>query len=396
MFVRCLRESLSAALIAAVIVAVESEPCIADNSQIAKQKFEEGVKAIEKEDYPGALAAFEESYSLVPKASVLFNIGMCQKALYKYVESISSFKKYLKEVGENAEVSKALNEMERLVGKLVVLDSPNGAEVFVDDRQMGVVPLGGPLLVNPGQHALRVSKDGFQAFRQEVKVNSGGETSVKVELVPIGTRINVKCEGEKALVSLNGSEVGGCPYEGEVQPGKVLVEVEAPGMKPFSETVEAKIDETAIVEVSLEQEAAGPVVVVPSKVKEPEKAQVEPMPNVSEEKVSGLFITGLVFVVHGLAAGVLGGIYTYKYGQDFKDGEKAVDRFNAQPNQDDIDAYKDIRDKKLPVDISMMIVGYAAGGAALIAGTVMMIAGAGKGQEKLDVSAAPGGIVVQF
>ena len=87
----------------------------------AKKRFMAGVDLFFNEDYPGALAAFQDSYRTFPKYSVLYNIAMCQKALYKYVESIANFEKFLNDGGaeikpkKRKKVQSALAEMKRLI-----------------------------------------------------------------------------------------------------------------------------------------------------------------------------------------------------------------------------------------------------------------------------------------
>jgi tetratricopeptide (TPR) repeat protein len=72
-------------------------PCRADDHDEAKKLFEAGVSAFLEEDYQTALTAFENSYKIKPKASVLFNIAMCYKALREYARSAEVFAQYLRE-----------------------------------------------------------------------------------------------------------------------------------------------------------------------------------------------------------------------------------------------------------------------------------------------------------
>jgi hypothetical protein len=95
--------------------------CEAQDIGQAKARFLEGIELVEQEKYQEALAAFEDSYRIYPKASVLFNIGMCQKALFKWNEAISTFEKYLNSTDERnperrLDAEKAIEEMMVLVG----------------------------------------------------------------------------------------------------------------------------------------------------------------------------------------------------------------------------------------------------------------------------------------
>ncbi len=82
------------------VLLVSVEWCAAQEVDTAKARFLEGIELVEQEKYPEALAAFEASYAIHPKASVLFNIGMCQKALFQWSEAIETFRTYLESTEE--------------------------------------------------------------------------------------------------------------------------------------------------------------------------------------------------------------------------------------------------------------------------------------------------------
>ena len=130
----------------------------ADNKDQAKAHFKEGMAAIKGENYPAALIAFEKSYKLAHKAALLFNIAMCEKALYRYVDSITTFRRFLSESGDKikpeleAQSEQAVQEMMTLIGTLKLMDAPDDAEVFVDGKSIGKTPFKEGVLLDPGQH----------------------------------------------------------------------------------------------------------------------------------------------------------------------------------------------------------------------------------------------------
>ena len=101
-------------------VSLGARPCTAQTptSQAeAKRFFQEGNTFAKEGDYRRALEAFERSYALLPKAVVLFNIGMCFKALDHLNESAEYLRRYLSEAGDapkpdlRAEAEKRLEEL---------------------------------------------------------------------------------------------------------------------------------------------------------------------------------------------------------------------------------------------------------------------------------------------
>jgi hypothetical protein len=362
----------------AFLLAAAPRLAVADDQEIAKAKFQEGMGLIKEENYPGALAAFEESYKLVPKPGLLYNIAMCQKALFRYVESIASFKKYLSAMGASVKpemrltVEQALSDMQKLVGTVLIDGAPDGADVFMDDRSIGTTPLKETLLADPGQHSVRVERDGFKPLRTEVNVPSGATIAVRAALHSVAAWIKIACEAENAVVHLDGKVVGGCPYEGEVQPGEHEVKVLELGKAPFLQKVEVSPGGTATVAVTLQEGGA-------------------PGEGGGAKKPRGLLIGGIAALVVGAGAGVLGGVFAAKRGD-------ALDTVENPQSREEYDAAG--ADAK--TDHGVMIGGFVGAGVFIAAGVVLIVLDQ-RGQEKTDgeagavaLRAAPGGIAVEF
>lgn len=72
------------------------------------------------------------------------------------------------------------------VGRLVVEGGVAGAEVAVEGRARGTLPLDGPLRLPVGLARLSVRAVGYQTFARRVMVQPNGETRVLVTLAPAG------------------------------------------------------------------------------------------------------------------------------------------------------------------------------------------------------------------
>lgn len=66
-------------------------------------------------------------------------------------------------------------------GSLAVKSATRGAQVFVDGRSVGTVPLA-PVPVAPGKHQLKLSKKGFVTGTRRVQVLAGQRTQVAMDL----------------------------------------------------------------------------------------------------------------------------------------------------------------------------------------------------------------------
>ena len=363
---------------AALLLAAAPRSAAADDQELAKAKFQEGMALVKAENYPAALAAFEESYRILPKPGLLYNIAMCQKALFRYVDSIGSFKKYLSAMGANVKpdmklsVDQALAEMEKLVGTILIDGAPDGAEVFVDDRPVGRTPLAEPLIADPGQHSIRVERDGYKPLRTEVNVASGAAIAVRSKLRAVAAWIKIACQAEEAVVHIDGKVAGGCPYEGEVQPGEHEVKVLEAGKSPFIQKVEVAAGGTTAVAVTLDAGGA-------------------PGEQGEAKRSHGLLIGGIAALAVGAGAGILGGAFAAKRG----DALDAVDAAQSRPDYDaageDAKTYHGV-----------MLGGFIGAGVFVAAGVVLIVLDR-RGKEKPDgdagavaLRAAPGGIAVEF
>jgi tetratricopeptide (TPR) repeat protein len=177
--------------------------CGAQEEDRAKQRFMDGISLIESERYKEALEAFEESYRINPKLSVLFNIGMCQKAMSRYVDAIATFNKYLQgdREGGNAErrldIRDAMLEMERMVGTLKLEDAPPDATVIIDEKKVALTPLEKSIIVDPGKHTLKIVKKAFYTQKTQIIIKDQTETVVKVDLVPTGIQTVVSTDDDE-------------------------------------------------------------------------------------------------------------------------------------------------------------------------------------------------------
>lgn len=113
-------------------------------------------------------------------------------------------------------------------GDLVVSASENGATVFVDDEQVGELPLPPMKGLPAGRHRLRISKDGYYDWRSDVYVQPDGATPLwaQIEVVPVAWHERWWVWGiAGALVVAAGATVYFVtreqPTDGTVRPGSI-------------------------------------------------------------------------------------------------------------------------------------------------------------------------------
>ncbi len=163
-------------------------PCLGWDKDAAVAKYKEGMEAIKKDDYPKALEAFETSYGLNPQPGMLFNIAMCHKALFRYVDAIQTFERYLEQAGPKASTGMkqdaldAIAELSKMVGTLTIRNAPDGAMVIVRGEPVGKTPFEKPLRLDPGQYPVRIIKAGYAPMETKITIAAEAKSSINAVL----------------------------------------------------------------------------------------------------------------------------------------------------------------------------------------------------------------------
>lgn len=171
-----------------VPVAAQAVPQPAPQQQAAAGHFERGVELYREGSLDAALVEFERAYEAVPDYRVLYNLAQVQSQRGEYVEAMALFEKYLDEgkdavaPARKAEVEQDLSKLQRRVAKLWVDSNVAGAELFVNERLVGTLPLSQPVTINSGVCDVRVVKPGFEPRTQRIKVAGGEQPRVSLPL----------------------------------------------------------------------------------------------------------------------------------------------------------------------------------------------------------------------
>jgi len=119
-------------------------------------------------------------------------------------------------------------------GKLVVLSTTAGADIFVDDRRVGAVPSDRPLKLSAGAHTVRLELRGYAPVEKVVKIRRGRTRTVEIDLLAHSGVVMVETPGITAEVVIDGKPLGPTPFDGDVVIGPRMILVRAPGYKPFA------------------------------------------------------------------------------------------------------------------------------------------------------------------
>jgi tetratricopeptide (TPR) repeat protein len=157
--------------------------------QNAAAHFEKGVELYREGSLDAALVEFERAYELIPSYRLLYNLAQIQAERHEYTTAVSLFEKYLAAGGDQiseARRNEARAEIEKLgtrISYLSVESNVEGAQLFVDDVQVGRLPLAAPVPVNSGVCEVRLEKPGYLPTRQRLKVAGGERPRLNLTLV---------------------------------------------------------------------------------------------------------------------------------------------------------------------------------------------------------------------
>ncbi|HEU4577801.1 MAG TPA: PEGA domain-containing protein [Polyangiaceae bacterium] len=152
--------------------------------------FQRGNALRESGDLPGALREFERAYELSPAFQVLYYVGALNVELQQWARARQAFELYLQlgagQLGPEriAEVQLHLEELSKHTATLTLTLNVAGADVQVDGAKLSATTISG-LILDSGEHVVRVSKPGFQPLEQVVRANVGENLHLVLPLAPL-------------------------------------------------------------------------------------------------------------------------------------------------------------------------------------------------------------------
>jgi hypothetical protein len=181
-------------LLLALVVPLWLSPSVAwaepTKEQIAEARahYKKGLDLYDESDFDAALIEFQRAYDTAPAYKILYNIALVQRQLKDYAGSLRSFKRYLDDGGKRidakriTEVEREIEKLQGRVAEVKLTTNVEGAEVLVDDLEVGKTPLDEPLSVNAGKRKISVTKSGYATASRVIKVAGGDNVDLELEL----------------------------------------------------------------------------------------------------------------------------------------------------------------------------------------------------------------------
>lgn len=154
----------------------------------ARTRYKKGLELYEEGAFDAALTELQRAYDLAPSYKILYNVGLVYLQLNDYAGALRNFKKYLDDGGKKidqkrrAEIDKEIAKLQTRIATVELSVNVEGAEVSVDDLDVGETPLDQPLIVNAGKRKISVQKSGYAPVTKVVVVAGGDKKQLSFEL----------------------------------------------------------------------------------------------------------------------------------------------------------------------------------------------------------------------
>src|SRR6266566_622031 len=183
------RACLATLLLAAAGLVADISPAKAQEkdavTEMARRRFQEGVKFFDQKKFEEARAAFLQAYALKHHPAVLLNLAQSEIRSGHPLEAARHFSGYLRESAntspaERADAEKGLASARTKLGRIHVT-AATGAEVMVDGEAIGQAPLPEAVDALPGTHTVE-AKLGGRSASMSVSVQVGKSTNATLSL----------------------------------------------------------------------------------------------------------------------------------------------------------------------------------------------------------------------
>lgn len=147
-------------------------------TDMARQRFQEGVRLYDQGKYEEARAAFLQAYALKKHPAVLLNLAQSELRSNHPVEAARHFSEFLRdnpsaEAAERKAAQDGLTAARTQTGQIDVKVDVAGADVFVDGELVGRSPLAEPVDVAPGSRKVEARFPGHPTQTVDVTAQVG-------------------------------------------------------------------------------------------------------------------------------------------------------------------------------------------------------------------------------
>lgn len=135
---------------------------------------------------------------------------------------------------------------------VAITSTPSGAQVWIDDQNMGTTPL--ETQIPSGNIAIRLQKDGFESWTQNITLTSGESRPLVATLEAVSGELatfEITSTPSGASVWIDGENLGTTPLERQIATGNAAIRLQKDGFEPWSRTITLEAGDNPTVAATL-------------------------------------------------------------------------------------------------------------------------------------------------
>ncbi len=152
-----------------------------------------GLEALQASDYEKALDSFDRALQLFDFPTLRLGRARALVGLGRFVEASEEYRTILTAElddteqmrGVQRDAERELTQIQAKIGHVQLAVTPQDASVELDGKAIASAMVGLAIPLDPGEHDLQVSRDGYTPSQQRVTVASGATEVVSVDLVAV-------------------------------------------------------------------------------------------------------------------------------------------------------------------------------------------------------------------
>jgi hypothetical protein len=184
-----LRRRITALVLLASLVPAGAYAQSDSDKATARELYQQGQDALDAKDYKKAEDSFRRGDALFHAPTLSLGLARAQAAQGKYVEAWENYHRIIIEnVTSSGPFARALDEAKKEITTVegrrsrvtITVSGADGTKVILDDAPLKNEALGIERFIDPGQHVVKATADGYKPVNRPFKVDEG-----KAETVPI-------------------------------------------------------------------------------------------------------------------------------------------------------------------------------------------------------------------
>ena len=168
-----------------------SMPAYAADLENVETLIHQGVELRHEGKEVQALPVFEKAYEMMRTPRTAGQLGLSELAMGYWLAAEAHLSEALNFpehpwVGRNLrDLKEALASARKNIGDVVVSGAPSGAEVFINGKKVGRLPLSSPQRLGKGLVDIELRAPGYVTDSRSLKINGGAQETITLTLSPV-------------------------------------------------------------------------------------------------------------------------------------------------------------------------------------------------------------------